>query len=120
MIKTRYRDIKPHITKDDSEIRELLHPDIHGNVRQSLAEAIVPVGSVTLLHKHLQSEEIYHITQGHGMMFIGDQQFEVMVGDTVYIPSGTAHKIRNLGKKPLKILCCSTPPYSHDDTELTG
>jgi mannose-6-phosphate isomerase-like protein (cupin superfamily) len=41
-----------------------------------------------------------------------------MSGDTVYIPPGTPHKIRNTGDIPLKILCCSSPAYSHEDTEL--
>ncbi len=118
IIKSRYKDIRSYITKDGSVIRELMHSDIHGNIRQSLAEAIVPVDSVTFLHKHLQSEEIYHITQGHGVMSLGDEQFEVKAGDTVYIPAGTAHKIHNAGREPLKILCCSSPAYFDDDTEL--
>ena len=36
-IKTTYNNIKSYITKDGSEIRELMHPDVHGNIRQSLA-----------------------------------------------------------------------------------
>lgn len=95
--KTTYNNIKPYITKDGSEIRELMHPDVHGNVRQSLAEAIVKVGGETILHKHLQSEEIYHITGGHGVMSLGNEQFEVKIGDTICIPPGSSHKIRNTG-----------------------
>ena len=34
-----YRDIEPYVTKDGSEIRELMHPAVHGNEKQSLAEA---------------------------------------------------------------------------------
>ena len=117
-IKTTYNNIKSYITKDGSEIRELMHPDVHGNIRQSLAEAIVKVGGETILHKHLHSEEIYHITVGHGVMSLGNEQFEVKIGDTICIPPGTSHKIRNTGEIPLSILCCSCPAYSHDDTEL--
>jgi mannose-6-phosphate isomerase-like protein (cupin superfamily) len=117
-IKTSYLNIKSYITKDRSEIRELMHPDVHGNIRQSLAEAIVKVGDETILHRHFQSEEIYHITGGHGVMSFGNEQFEVKIGDTICIPPGTSHKIRNTGEIPLRILCCSCPAYSHDDTEL--
>jgi len=95
-----------------------MHPDIHGNIKLSLAEATVPVGAETILHKHLQSEEIYHLTQGRGLMFLGDKQFEVAAGDTICIPPGMVHKIFNIGDILLKILCCSSPAYSHDDTEL--
>ncbi|MCL5023230.1 MAG: cupin domain-containing protein [Nitrospirae bacterium] len=118
ILKTAYKDLLPYRTKDGSTVRELMHPALHGNTRQSLAEAVVPVGGTTFLHRHLKSEELYHITQGQGLMFLGREQFEVMEGDTVYIPPGTPHKIRNTGQTPLKILCCSSPAYSHDDTEL--
>lgn len=117
-LKTRYAGIRPYVTKDGSMIRELMHPDVHGNLRQSLAEATIPEGAETLLHRHQETEEIYHVTRGEGQMFLGKEQFQVESGDTVCIPPGTSHKIRNSGKAPLIILCCSSPAYSHADTEL--
>ncbi len=115
---TRYADIPVYQTKDGSQIRELMHPDRHGNRAQSLAEAIVAPGQETLLHKHLRTEELYHITAGRGLMTLGEQCFEVGIGDTVLIPPGTPHCIRNLGEEPLRILCSCAPAYTHDDTEL--
>jgi len=38
---TIYEEIEPYITKDGSIIRELIHPAVHGNSNQSLAEATV-------------------------------------------------------------------------------
>ncbi|MGV0999569.1 MAG: cupin domain-containing protein [Fluviibacter sp.] len=96
-----YNTVPSYITKDGSEIRELMHPSVQGNKLQSLAEATVPVGGRTLLHKHTVTEELYHITQGRGLMTLGDEGFEVFVGDTVCIPPGTAHCIENLGNEPL-------------------
>ena len=118
MTKTTYQYIEPYITKDGSEIRELMHPSRHGNLMQSLAEAIVPAGSETRLHRHQVMEELYHITAGTGRMTLGTDQFDVRPGDTVCIPPGTAHRIANTGSTPLKILCCCSPAYSHEDTEL--
>ena len=117
-MRTHYQNIEPFITKDGSEIRELMHPTVHGNSRQSLAEATVAVGSETQKHKHNQTEELYYITQGTGMMSLGEQQFEVRSGDTICIEPGTIHNIKNAGDVPLKILCCCSPPYSDADTEL--
>ena len=116
--KTRYDNIQPYITKDGSLIRELMHPDLHGNEKQSLAEATIPVNGMTHVHKHGQSEELYHITQGQGVLFVGDEHCNVAAGDTVCIPPHMPHWIKNIGEIPLKILCCSCPAYSHDDTEL--
>ena len=115
---TRYADMPVYRTKDGSQIRELMHPEHHGNRAQSLAEAIVAPGQETLLHKHLRTEELYHITAGHGVMTLGDERFEVGVGDTVLITPGTEHCIRNTGDAPLHILCSCSPAYSHDDTVL--
>ena len=84
-MKTQYDDIEPYTTKDGSTIRELMHPTRHGNRNQSLAEAIVPVGSKTLLHSHQQTEELYHITAGSGVMTVGEEEFPVVEGDTICI-----------------------------------
>ena len=115
---TRYREVEPYITKDGSIIRELIHPTIHGNSNQSLAEATVPAGGKTLLHKHRLTEEIYHITEGSGIMTLGSEEIEVKKGDTVCISPGTPHRIQNTENTSLKILCCCAPAYSHEDTEL--
>ena len=117
-MKTRYREIAPYPTKDGSTIRELLHPAHHGNRNQSLAEAIVAPGTTTALHRHRQSEELYHITAGTGRITLGHESFDVAPGDTVCIPPGTPHCITNTGGDALHILCCCAPPYAHDDTEL--
>lgn len=118
MNRTSYRDIRPYITKDGSQIRELMHPDLHGNRNQSLAEAMAPPGTATRLHRHRKTEELYHITGGTGWMILGDERFPVNVGDTVCIPPGTPHAIENTGDAALTMLCCCSPPYSHEDTEL--
>ena len=113
-----YDECKEYVTKDGSLIRELMHPALHGNKNQSLAEAIVHPGQSTTLHRHQQTEEIYFITQGQGLMTLGEQQFAVQATDTICIPPGSAHCIANTGQIDLHILCSCSPAYSHDDTEL--
>ena len=51
-LKTEYEKVEAYTTKDNSIIRELMHPSVHGNSKQSIAEATVPPGGVTILHKH--------------------------------------------------------------------
>jgi len=115
---TQYAEITAYETKDGSLIRELMHPQHHASKNQSLAEASVPVGITTLLHKHNNTEEVYFIAQGEGLMTLGDTQFGVVEGDSIVIEPGTAHCIKNTGQQLLKILCCCSPAYSHDDTIL--
>jgi mannose-6-phosphate isomerase-like protein (cupin superfamily) len=115
---TRYADAAPYRTRDGSLIRELMHPARHASQRQSLAEAEVAPGQVSALHRHRRSEEVYHVTSGQGEMTLGGAVFPVGAGDTVCIPAGVPHRIRNIGAQPLRILCCCSPPYAHEDTEL--
>lgn len=117
-MKTRYDDIAACVTKDGSLIRELMHPAQHGGQAQSLAEATVPAGTRTALHRHRLTEEHYHVTAGQGRMTLGEHRFDVTVGDTVLIPPGTAHCIEATGSEALVILGCCSPAYAHDDTEL--
>jgi mannose-6-phosphate isomerase-like protein (cupin superfamily) len=107
------------ITKDGSEIRELL---AHRNSvirNQSLAEARIPVGASTQEHYHVQTEEIYYITHGAGRICINGDTRDVKPGDAIAIPPGSKHKLWNTGNEPLRLLCCCAPAYEHDDTVIT-
>jgi len=109
----------PFITKDGSEIRELLAHRNSAIRNQSLAEATVPVQGSTQEHYHVKTEEIYYITSGTGRMRIGEETRDVRVGDAIAISPGRRHKIWNTGDTPLKLLCCCAPCYEHEDTVIT-
>lgn len=55
VVHTHYKDIEAFITKDGSVIRELMHPNVHGNANMSFAEAAVTPGKTTRLHKYVYS-----------------------------------------------------------------
>jgi mannose-6-phosphate isomerase-like protein (cupin superfamily) len=115
----RLRSVEPFVTKDGSEIRELAGVPTGNATHQSLAEATLPPGGETEEHYHRESEEIYFFTHGRGRMRLRDEETEVSAGDTIVIPPGTRHKLWNTGDDPLRLLCCCSPPYSHEDTVLT-
>ena len=114
----RLEEREPFVTADGSIIRELAGVPSGNAVNQSLAEATVPVGGETFEHFHRAAEEIYHFTAGSGRMRLGGLEADVRVGDTVVIAPGIAHKLWNTGDEPLVLLCCCSPPYSHEDTVL--
>ena len=107
------------ITKDGSEIRELLACRNSSIRNQSLAEARLPVGGSTQEHYHVQTEEIYFITHGMGRMRIDGEMREVNPGDAIAIRPGQRHKLWDLGAEPLRLLCCCAPAYEHEDTVIT-
>ena len=109
----------PFITKDGSEIRELLAYRNSAIRQQSLAEARLPAGTSTQEHYHARTEEIYFITAGRGRMRIEAEVAEVQAGDAIAIPPGKKHKLWNTGAETLKLLCCCAPCYEHSDTFIT-
>ena len=111
--------VSTFITKDGSEIRELLAYRNSAICNQSLAEARLPVGGSTQEHYHPKAEEIYYITHGAGRMRIEGETCEVKPGDAIAIPPGKKHKLWNTGNEPLRLLCCCAPAYEHEDTIIT-
>jgi mannose-6-phosphate isomerase-like protein (cupin superfamily) len=116
---TNLQTVPSFITKDGSEIRELLAHRNSGIQNQSLAEARVPPGGATQEHFHKVTEEIYYITHGQGRLRIEEETRDVKVGDAIAIPPGKKHKIWNTGSETLRLLCCCAPAYEHDDTVIT-
>ena len=110
--------IEPFVTKDGSEIRELLAYRNSCIRNQSLAEARLRPGAATTPHFHRKTEEIYFILEGQGLMYLDGQQRTVGPGDAIAIPPGAVHTIRNTGSGVLRFLCCCAPAYEHDDTVL--
>lgn len=115
---------KPFITKDGSEIRELLAHRNSSIRNQSLAEARVAPGGKTAPHYHPVSEEIYYILAGEGVMQMrapSSKTWEtrsVGPGDAIAIPPGMVHAIANPAEATLHLLCCCAPGYEHLDTIL--
>ena len=107
-------------TKVGSEIRELLAARNSCIRNQTLAEARLPVGRTTIPHRHIQTEEIYYILDGTGLMTVGEDSAQVGPGDAIAIPPGARHQIANNGDRVLVFLCCCAPGYEHDDTVLDG
>ncbi|MBT8086236.1 MAG: cupin domain-containing protein [Woeseia sp.] len=80
----------------------------------SLARCRVRPGITTELHC-LNVDEYYVITDGHGVMELGDDKpFEVHPGNSVVIPAGTPQRIRNNGSKDLVFFCVCLPRFAPD------
>ena len=116
-IKNR-NNVPPFITKDKSEIREIMAPANSSIEKISLAEATVYPGQSTVRHIHTTFEEIYYILKGKGIMQVGDEESEVGPGDAIGHLAGVPHKITNIGDEPLVFFCICTPHYTHEDTVL--
>ena len=101
--------VKPFITKDTSEIREILAPRNSTLRNQSLAKVKVAPGRATEEHYHQDSEEIYYILRGRARMSMEGEAREVRAGDGIPIPPGCRPQIENIGTGELVFHCCCAP-----------
>jgi mannose-6-phosphate isomerase-like protein (cupin superfamily) len=74
-----------------------------------LAYAILPPGNV--IEKHVDSvEEIYIVLSGTGVMGVGEEEREVKEGDSIWLPAGDPHWLRNTGSVDIFILVVAAYP----------
>jgi len=98
------------LAPDGSEIRELATVP-----RGSMVHCTLPVGGVSLPVKHKTVDELWYVLSGSGQVWrrlAGDgRTADVLPGDSLNIPVGTAFQFRNTGDEPLCILIVTMPPW---------
>lgn len=67
-------------------------------------------GSQQPLHAHAESEQVYVIVRGEGVMIIEGEEEPVAARSAVRIPAGATHAIRNTGPTPLEYVSATAPP----------
>ena len=55
-------------------------------------------------HSHEGKEQVFFVTSGHGSVTVGQERFQVAVGDLVYVPAGVVHQTISEGGDPLAYL----------------
>lgn len=69
-------------------------------------------GSQQDLHAHADSEQVYVIIRGRGVMVIEGEEQEVTTGTAVFIPKGARHAIRNARDELLVYISVTSPPFA--------
>jgi quercetin dioxygenase-like cupin family protein len=77
----------------------------------SVFEEVVPVGAGTPLHIHHTSDEVIHVVTGELTIRLGIPVTTIGAGTWVFIPRGTAHGWKNLGKAPIQAAFVFTPSH---------
>jgi quercetin dioxygenase-like cupin family protein len=62
-------------------------------------EAFVPEGGGPPPHIHSREDETFYVISGNLEILLGDKTHLAKAGDFVYIPRGTVHKFKNIGKE---------------------
>ncbi len=49
--------------------------------------------------------ELFITTSGHGKAIVGDEECEIMEGDTIFVPPNTSHRFNNYSNEEIAIIC---------------
>ena len=77
----------------------------------------IPVCSDIGVEVHEDNDQIIRVEQGYGQLIIGECEEKmhykrnISCGDTVFVPAGTWHNIKNTGRIPLKLSSIYSPPH---------
>ncbi len=102
----------------DVRWRTLLSGDRTFSEKLTLGIADVPVGGDVPKRHHHPQPEAYYLIEGTGLLEIDAETFEMRPGHAAFIPGGSIHRLRNIGRVPLKLLYVF-PADTFGDVEYT-
>lgn len=114
----KFKDVKPFVGRDKTEIRQYFQPDnTNCQIRFSLAHFTLGPSQRSAKHK-IRSSEVYFILEGRGKIKINDELIEVESGDAVHIPPHSIQFIKNIGNSDLKFICIVDPAWRQEDETI--
>lgn len=90
-------------------------PSLGGAVKHSLAQVIVPYGTMSPRHYHRVLEETYFLLKGKARMIIDGHEFALTPGEACLIMPGEVHQVFNDSEETLEFLVFCAPPWTADD-----
>lgn len=94
----------------DAFSKFLINKDTCGSKHFDFRVSIYQPRGYAAEHSHQNSEQIYYIISGTGLVTLGDEKFVVKPNDAIFIPIGIRHSISNSGFEDLVFVLATTPP----------
>ncbi len=125
--KNRSQDVKAIVDRLKAEGREEhnthvrvyrpwgFYEGIHLGDRHQVKHISVNPGSVLSLQKHFHRAEHWVVVRGTAVVTRNDEELLVTENESVYLPLGCIHRLRNPGKVPLSIVEVQTGAYLGED-----
>jgi len=107
-IHTKYTGAETLIFPDAITVKILLSGK-HTNGNQAIFEDIVQPGIGPGRHIHHQQDETFFFLEGEFVAEVEGKMFEFKPGDVAFIPRGTVHAFKNVGKTPGRLRYVFSP-----------
>jgi transcriptional regulator with XRE-family HTH domain len=86
---------------------ELVSPDLRRKIEMIIVRLKPGLDSAAMAH---EGEECALVLSGRVAITVGDVEYELDEGDSIYYDSGLPHKARAVGDDPAEIVSAITPP----------
>ena len=87
---------------------------LFSNPDLNVKEELIPPNSQEEMHFHKSSQQYIYILEGEAFCILEGKDFNLSVGDSIYIPTGALHQIKNIHHSFLRFLLISLPPVEND------
>jgi mannose-6-phosphate isomerase-like protein (cupin superfamily) len=104
-VEERHR-LRTHILMDAGDL---------GSRHLTVTWVEVPPGAEQRQHAHADSEQVYVIVAGSGLMSVAGDEERVGPGDLVFIPPATEHGLLNDGDETLSYVSAASPAVSMEE-----
>lgn len=97
-------------TKSDINITQVASGD-----NASVNLVLAPPGSILKMHYHKSRDEIAYVIKGQAVFNLSGQEYALVAGDLMYIPSLMRHGVIVTGNETLQLISTFAPPFDGKD-----
>ena len=101
---TETKDIEP-VIYEWGGVKWVTNNDLAPGCEQSFGLVHILPGKTNPEHWHTATEEIVFMLQGECAVRVGQRDFRIEPGQTLYIPQGVKHEVANKGWEPVVYVC---------------
>lgn len=110
-MKKGYHTQIENLTKENTNFRKVLYTGKH----MQLVLMSLPIGGEIGMEVHNENDQFFRFESGQGKVLINGNEYEVLDGDVVIVPSGAEHNVVNTSEsEDLKLYTIYSPAHHKD------
>lgn len=87
-------------TRDNRQRVDLVTEDLFGHSDLRADHITYAIGDTSAAHYHVGARHIWFVDAGSGVLHVGDETYELGVGDVASVGDGEVHWFENTGSVP--------------------
>ena len=84
----------------------------------NVIQECMPPGTAEAMHYHEHAQQLFYILEGTATFELNEELIKAVAKESIHIPKGTKHRIKNDGDRDLVFLLISEPRAQNDRINL--